>query len=264
MVAGEESMRFEHAITRLPAQTYAHGLTTSGEGAPSIEKALDQHGRYCDALRTSGLTVDILAAALEYPDSTFVEDTAILTARVAIIMRPGAPSRLGEIQLIEKAVLGYRTEVMQIVEPGRMDGGDVCQADEHFFIGISARTNPEGARQLSAILHAHGYTSSTVDIRGQGRLLHLKSGIAYLGYKRLVIAPELSALSEFQTYELLEVSAAELYAANCIHINEHVLIPAGYPEIANALASLGYTTLAVDVSEFRKMDGGLSCLSLRF
>jgi dimethylargininase len=264
VVAGEESMRFEHAITRLPAQTYAHGLTTSGEGAPSIEKALDQHGRYCDALRTSGLTVDILAAALEYPDSTFVEDTAILTARVAIIMRPGAPSRLGEIQSIEKAVLEYRTEVMQIVEPGRMDGGDVCQADEHFFIGISARTNPEGARQLSAILHAHGYTSSTVDIRGQSRLLHLKSGIAYLGYKRLVIAPELSALSEFQTYELLEVSAAELYAANCIHINEHVLIPAAYPEIANALASLGYTTLAVDVSEFRKMDGGLSCLSLRF
>jgi dimethylargininase len=264
VVAGEESMRFEHAITRLPAQTYAHGLTTAGEGAPSIEKALDQHGRYCDALRTSGLKVDILAAALEYPDSTFVEDTAILTARVAIIMRPGASSRLGEIQLIKKAVLEYRTEVMQIVEPGRMDGGDVCQADEHFFIGISARTNLEGARQLSAILHAHGYTSSTVDIRGQSRLLHLKSGIAYLGYRRLVIAPELSALSEFQTYELLEVSAAELYAANCIHINEHVLIPAGYPEIANALASLGYTTLAVDVSEFRKMDGGLSCLSLRF
>jgi dimethylargininase len=263
-VVGKESMRFKHAITRLPAQTYANGLTSSGEGAPSIEKALDQHGRYCDALRASGLAVDILPAASEYPDSTFVEDTAILTGRVAIIMRPGAPTRLGEIQLIKKAVLEYRTEVMQIVEPGRMDGGDVCQADEHFFIGISARTNPEGARQLSAILHAHGYTSSTVDIRGQSRLLHLKSGIAYVGYNRLVIAPELSALSAFQTYELIEVSAAELYAANCIHINDHVLIPAGYPEISNALASLGYTSLAVDVSEFRKMDGGLSCLSLRF
>jgi dimethylargininase len=257
-------MQFKHAITRLPAESYSHGLTTSVEGAPSIEKALDQHGRYCDALRASGLTVDSLAAALEYPDSTFVEDTAILTARVAIIMRPGAPSRLGEIQLIKKAVLEYRTDVMQIVEPGSMDGGDVCQADEHFFIGISARTNPEGARQLSAILHAHGYTSSTVDIRGQSRLLHLKSGIAYLGSKRLVIAPELSALSEFQSYELIEVAAAELYAANCIHINDHVLIPAGYPKIANALESLGYTLLALDVSEFRKMDGGLSCLSLRF
>lgn len=257
-------MQFKHAITRLPAQTYAHGLTTSAEGAPSIEKALDQHGRYCDALRTSGLTVDILAAAAEYPDSTFVEDTAILTARVAIITRPGAPSRVGEIQLIKKAVLEYRTEAIQIVEPGSMDGGDVCQADEHFFIGISARTSPEGARQLSAILHAHGYTSSTVDIRGQSRLLHLKSGIAYLGSKRLVIAPELSALSAFQSYELIEVPAAELYAANCIHINDHVLIPAGYPQVATALESLGYTLLALDVSEFRKMDGGLSCLSLRF
>jgi dimethylargininase len=257
-------MQFKHAITRLPAQTYSHGLTTSGEGAPSIEKALDQHARYCDALRASGLTVDILGAAVGYPDSTFVEDTAILTTRVAIIMRPGAPSRLGEIQLIKKAVLEHHSDVMQIVEPGSMDGGDVCQAGQHFFIGISARTNPEGARQLSAILHAHGYTSSTVDIRGQSRLLHLKSGIAYLGSNRLVVAPELSALSAFQTYELIEVAAAELYAANCIHINDHVLIPAGYPKTAAALESLGYTLLALDVSEFRKMDGGLSCMSLRF
>jgi dimethylargininase len=257
-------MQFKHAITRLPAQTYSHGLTTSGEGAPSIEKALDQHARYCDALRASGLTVDILGAAVGYPDSTFVEDTAILTTRVAIIMRPGAPSRLGEIQLIKKAVLEHHSDVMQIVEPGSMDGGDVCQAGQHFFIGISARTNPEGARQLSAILHAHGYTSSTVDIRGQSRLLHLKSGIAYLGSNRLVVAPELSALPAFQTYELIEVAAAELYAANCIHINDHVLIPAGYPKTAAALESLGYTLLALDVSEFRKMDGGLSCMSLRF
>jgi len=257
-------MRFEHAITRLPARTFSQGLTSSGEGAPSVEKALEQHGRYCDALRECGLTVDILAAALQHPDSTFVEDTAILTTRVAIIMRPGAPSRLGEIQLIREAILKYRTEVMQIVEPGSMDGGDVCQADEHFFIGISARTNAEGARQLGAILHAHGYTSSTVDIRGQARLLHLKSGIAYLGDKRLVVAPELSELSVFRPYELIEVASAELYAANCIHINDHVLIPAGYPKIADAIEALGYSALAIDVSEFRKMDGGLSCLSLRF
>ncbi len=257
-------MRFEHAITRLPGQTFSHGLTSSGEGSPSIEKARDQHERYCDVLRTCGLTVDLLAAALEYPDSTFVEDTAILTAGLAIITRPGAPSRLGEIQLIKNAILAYRTELMQIVAPGSMDGGDVCQADGHFFIGLSARTNPEGARQLSAILRAHGYTCSTVDIRGQSRLLHLKSGIAYLGDNRLVIAPELSALSAFQAYELIKVPPAELYAANCILINDHVLIPAGYPKMAKALEGLGYTLLAVDVSEFRKMDGGLSCLSLRF
>jgi dimethylargininase len=261
---GGKLMRFKNAITRLPAQTFSQGLTSSSEGQPSVEKALDQHGRYCDALRACGLKVDILAAAAEYPDSTFVEDTAILAARVAIIMRPGAQSRLGEIELIKNAILTCRTEVMQIIAPGSMDGGDVCQADEHFFIGLSARTNVEGARQLSAILQVHGYTSSTVDIRGQSRLLHLKSGIAYLGNKRLAIASELSALSAFQTYELIEVASAETYAANCIHINDRILIPAGYPKLAAALESLGYTTLALDVSEFRKMDGGLSCLSLRF
>jgi len=257
-------MQFKNAITRLPAQSFSHGLTSSSEGIPSVEKSLDQHRRYCDALRACGLTVDILPAAPEYPDSTFVEDAAILAARVAIITRPGAPSRLGEIELIKKAILGYRTEVVQIIAPGSVDGGDVCQADEHFFIGLSARTNAEGARQLSSILHARGYTSSTVDIRGQSRLLHLKSGIAYLGNKRLVIDPELSALSAFQTYELIEVPSAEIYAANCIHINDRVVIPAGYPKIAKILESRGYTLLILEVSEFRKMDGGLSCLSLRF
>ena len=257
-------MQFKNAITRLPAETFSHGLTSSREGTPTFEKALDQHERYCDVLRACGLTVDTLAAAPEYPDSTFVEDTAILAARVAIIARPGAPSRLGEIELIKQAILANRTEVMQIIAPGSVDGGDVCQADEHFFIGLSARTNAEGARQLSAILHAHGYTSSHVDMRGQNRLLHLKSGIAYLGNKRVVIDPELSALSAFRTYELIEVPSAELYAANCIHINDRVLIPAGYPKTLKLLESLGYAPLALDVSEFRKMDGGLSCLSLRF
>jgi dimethylargininase len=260
----QESMRFTNAITRLPAETFSQGLTSSSEGQPSLETALDQHERYCDALRACGLTVDVLAAAPEYPDSTFVEDTAILAARVAIITRPGAASRRGETELIRQAILTHRTEVMEIVAPGSVDGGDVCQADEHFFIGLSARTNAEGARQLSAILHTHGYTSSTVDIRGQSRLLHLKSGIAYLGNRRLVVDPHLSASSAFRSYELIEVPSTEVYAANCIYTNDHVLIPAGYPKFAKMLESLGLALLILDVSEFRKMDGGLSCLSLRF
>jgi dimethylargininase len=257
-------MQFKNAITRRPSETFSRGLTSSSEGTPSLEKALDQHERYCDALRACGLTVDILPGAAEYPDSTFVEDTAILAERVAIIMRPGARSRLGEIEMSKKAILAYRPEVMQIIEPGSMDGGDVCQAEQHFFIGLSARTNAEGAGQLSAILQEHGYTSSTVDIRGQSRLLHLKSGLAYLGNRRLAVAPELAASSAFQTYELIEVAAAEIYAANCIHINDRVLIPEGYPKLTRKLDSLGYSPLTLDVSEFRKMDGGLSCLSLRF
>ena len=260
----ETSMHFEHAITRLPAESYSSGLTTSDEGTPSFTKALEQHGRYCDALRTCGLEVEVLAAAPEYPDSTFVEDTAILAERVAVMTRPGAPSRLGEIKLIREAVLAHRPAISQIVEPGTVDGGDICQADDHFFIGISDRTNPEGARQLGSILKAHGYGASTIDIRGQGRLLHLKSGIAYLGDNRLVVAPELRRLPAFQEYELTEVASTEVYAANCIHINDHVLIPAGYPKVAAALEGLGFKLLALDVSEFRKMDGGLSCLSLRF
>jgi dimethylargininase len=257
-------MRFEHAITRLPAESFASGLTSADEGAPVFDKALEQHGRYCEALRSCGLSVTLLPAAAQFPDSTFVEDTAILAERAAVITRPGAPSRLGEIELIKDAVLAHHPKISQIVEPGQVDGGDICQADEHFFIGISERTNAEGARQLAAILQAQGYTSTTIDIRGHGGLLHLKSGIAYLGKKRLVVAPALRALPQFRDYQLLPVVPAELYAANCVHINDHVLIPEGYPKIAAALQAWGYDLLALDVSEFRKMDGGLSCLSLRF
>ena len=259
-----DGMRFSNAITRLPAETFSHGLTSSIEGKPILEKALDQHGRYCDALRACGLLVEALEPASEYPDSTFVEDTAILAANMTIIARPGAPSRLNEIELIRKAIAAHRADVAQITAPGSVDGGDICQADEHFFIGLSARTNEEGARQLSAIFREHGYSSSTVDIRGQGRLLHLKSGIAYLGNRRLVIAPELSASPEFQTFELIVVPSTELYAANCVHINDRVLIPAGYPQTTAAVKNHGFAPLILDVSEFRKMDGGLSCLSLRF
>jgi dimethylargininase len=259
-----DRMQFTNAITRLPAQTFSQGLTSSSEGEPSFAKALEQHGRYCDVLRACGLAVDVLEPSAQYPDSTFVEDTAILAANLTVITRPGAASRLGEIELIKKAILAHRTGIIQIIAPGSVDGGDVCQAGEHFFIGLSARTNAEGARQLSAVLRAQGYGSSTVDIRGQTRLLHLKSGIAYLGNNRLVIAPELNAVPEFQKFQLIEVPSAELYAANCVLINDRVLIPAGYPQTAAAVESLGLASLILDVSEFRKMDGGLSCLSLRF
>ncbi|HSQ25458.1 MAG TPA: hypothetical protein VLN44_13625 [Pyrinomonadaceae bacterium] len=154
-----------------------------------------------------------------------------------------------------------------------MDGGDVCQAGNHFFIGISARTNHEGACQLGKLLEQNGYTSSFMDITGQGSvrgavatgpLLHLKSGLAFLGRNRLVITAALENHPEFAAYDLVRVDGAEMYAANCITVNDRVLIARGHPKFEAKLRELGYQTIALDMSEFQKMDGGLSCLSLRF
>ncbi len=155
-------------------------------------------------------------------------------------------------------------EIHTIKEPGTLDGGDVCEAGNHYFIGISERTNEAGAQQLGRFLTACGRTHSLIDIRGIDGLLHLKSGVAFLGDNRLVVIDALASLKEFSDYELVRVAEGDEYAANCIRINDKVLIAEGYSRFAETLTSLGYQTIALDMSEFQKMDGGLSCLSLRF
>jgi dimethylargininase len=144
-----------------------------------------------------------------------------------------------------------------------LDGGDVCQAGNHFFIGLSERTNESGAQQLAGVAAPFGYSSSFVDIREIDGLLHLKSGLAYLGGNRLVVTEALGGVA-FPEHELIHVKSNETYAANCIRVNDAVLLAAGYPKLAGTLKALGYETIALDMSEFQKMDGGLSCLSLRF
>ncbi len=255
---------FRRAIVRPPAPNFADGLTTVDLGVPDVAIALAQYERYCQALEGCGLELVRLLADPRHPDSTFVEDTAILTERGAILTRPGAPSREGEVAGIEEAVSSFFPEVSRIEAPGTVDGGDICEAGDHFFLGLSERTNAEGALQLAAHLDRMGFTSSTVDIRGVAGILHLKSGIAALDQRRLVVIDALAADPAFRGYELVRVDPAENYAANCIRVNDAVLVAAGYPKFESSVRALGLTTVALDMSEFEKMDGGLSCLSLRF
>lgn len=258
------SYRFERALTRLPGPGFAAGITRSGLGPPDLGLALEQHAAYCEALRRCGLEVKTLPPDPEHPDSTFVEDTMVLSATATICARPGAPSRRTEVRSVLAGLEGRDQTLHRISAPGTLDAGDVCQAEDHFFVGLSARTNEMGALQLRKILHLHGYSSSLVDIRGSATLLHLKSGLAYLGDRRLAIADGVPVADQTSSYELLHVGRAETYAANCVRINDHVLVARGYPRFESALRGAGLETIALDMSEFRKMDGGLSCLSLRY
>jgi dimethylargininase len=258
-------MQFNNAIVRVPGANFADGLTTSGtQSGPELGKAQGQHAAYCRALAECGLKVVVMPADEGYPDGAFVEDTFVIADRVAVATRPGARTRQGEVGAVMSAVRRFRPQLEHIEPPGTLDGGDICQVDDHFLIGLSARTNPAGAAQLAAILARHQYTSSTIDIRGNSSLLHLKTGIACLGERRYLVGPGFPPIDELADFERIEVAAAEAYAANAVRINDDVFIAAGYPKIAASLAKLGYRIRELDMSEFAKMDGGLSCLSLRF
>ena len=238
------------------------GETSVDFGKPDVEAALRQHEAYCEALESCGLELIRLPPEERYPDSTFVEDTALLTARGAILTRPGAISRLGEVDSIAPVIRDYFDNIHSIEEPGTLDAGDVCEAGNHFFIGISRRTNEHGAKQLAGILNSLGYTTSLIDIRGLSNILHLKSGLAYLSDRRLVIIDALSNQKEFSDYDQIRLNSNEEYAANCLSINGKILMASGYPALERELE--GYSIISLDMSEFQKMDGGLSCLSLRF
>jgi len=258
---------FSRAIVRLPGENFSEGLTSVSLGAmgvPDHALALVQHAAYCRALEACGLQLTVLEQDLEHPDSTFVEDTAVLTRQAAILSRPGAASRLGEVAAIRGALLGFFPKHYQITAPGTLDGGDICEAGNHFFIGISHRTNEEGARQLADFLGREGCTATFVDIRSMTSILHLKSGIAAIGDHTLVLMEELADRPEFRGYRSIRVGPAETYAANAVRINDRVFLPAGFPVLEAALRAHGFAPLVLDMSEYRKMDGGLSCLSLRF
>ncbi len=257
-------MVFKNAIVRTPAANFSKGLTSVDYGVPDFETVLQQHARYCEALRSCGLEITTLAADLDHPDSTFVEDTAILTSRSAILCRPGAPTRQFEVVAIRPAIEKFFGTVVTIEPPGTVDGGDICEAENHFFLGLSMRTNEEGCTQLSAHLASLGYTTSIVDVREMKSILHLKSGIAYIGENTLVVMEEMASHPSFRDYALLLVRTEESYAANCVRVNDRVLVASGYPHFTADLQGCGFQPLLLDMSEFRKMDGGLSCLSLRF
>jgi dimethylargininase len=258
-------VRIAQAIVRAPASNFAAGIASAtGGGDPDVTVALEQHERYCEMLRSCGLGLTRLAADAGHPDSTFIEDTAVLTAEAAIITRPGATSRRGEIAAALESLRRHFDTIWEIKAPGTLDGGDVCEVDGGFIIGMSGRTNAEGARQLAALLKELGHTSVTVDIRASKALLHLKTGLSYLGDGVFIVSSDGLLDDALKGYDLIRVAPAEAYAANCIRLNDHVLIAAGYPQLLGTLAARGYRVAALAMSEFRKMDGGLSCLSLRF
>lgn len=254
------SIIFSGAIVRTPGCSMVDGITTANLGKPDYHNAVYQHRKYIEALERCGLRVTVMPALEQFPDSVFVEDCAVLTDACAVIANIGIASRQGEEASIHTVLKKMYKNIRTIEPPGILEGGDVLRVNDHFFIGRTRRTNTKGVEQLSTILHECGYTASTVSVN---EMLHLKTGVAYLGDGMLVLAGELVDHPAFESYKKIIVDHDETYAANCLRMNDYVVMPAGYCKVKHAIQQRGYKVLEVDVSEFRKVDGGISCLSLR-
>ena len=254
-------MHFTRAITRKPGANFHLGVTSvPWERAPDHRRILEQHAAYVKTLADLGLKVTELEPDPDFPDAYFVEDAAVMLPGASVLARPGAPSRLGEAQRIAP-VLRTFGDLEVIREPGLLDGGDVLRVEDHFFIGLSGRTNTEGARQLGRIVQKHGFSWSAVQVAAA---LHLKSGVNYVGDRTLLLLAAYAREPIFAEYKKIVVPQEEAPAANVLAIDGALLVPQGFPRTQEALEALGRPVIALDISEVMRMDGGLSCMSLRF
>lgn len=255
---------FKNCIVRKPCKALVNGITSGlYPGVPDFELAQKQHDHYIECLKQCGVEVTVLPPLEEYPDSVFVEDPAVITRSCAIIANPGAPSRNGEKNEILPAIRKFFDDehIHFIEEPGNLDGGDVMMVGDHFYVGLSARTNEEGIRQFGEILGKYGMTCSQVPLE---EVLHLKTGVNYIENNNMLVSGEFVTKSDFEKYNKILIPEGEEYAANCIWMNGKVIVPEGYPGVAKLVEEAGYEVILCDTSEYRKLDGGLSCMSLRF
>ncbi len=257
-------MRATHAIARTPARSLARGITTQTMGAPDVDLACEQHASYVAALRQLGVDVTVLDADEAYPDSCFVEDPAVIFNGVAIITRPAARSRSGEVGAIRE-VLAARMPTIELGggEDVRMDGGDVLPCGTNVLVGQSGRTNHMGLKRLTARLREVAPALSVAGVPISG-VLHLKTGMTALTDRLLLRHPLCKMESRFSFARTFVLPREQGYAANVLPINDGVIIAKGYPMVTTLAHEYYDTVIEVDMSEFHRMDGSLTCLSLRW
>ncbi|MDE3237707.1 MAG: dimethylarginine dimethylaminohydrolase [Paracoccaceae bacterium] len=258
----DRSFRFTHAITRAPAPSVTRGLRAVDTGTPNLALMQRHHADYVAALKATGATVIELPALPDYPDALFVEDTALCLREGAVVMRPGAPTRLGEAAEMAPTLRALYETVVTIEGPGTIEGGDILTTEREILVGRSARTDAAGIAELTRLVAPWGYNVREV-ITPPG-VLHFKTDCSLLDAETILSTRRLAASGCFEGYRVLHVAEGEEAAANTIRFNDVVLMPAGFPKTAEVLRAAGYDVREIGNSECAKLDGGMSCLSLRF
>lgn len=257
------SYEFRRAITRKPGKSIVGGLRAEDIGTPDLGRMLEAHAAYVATLRSTGAEVVELPALEEYPDAVFVEDTMLCLPELAITMRPGAPTRMGEVAEMRPAIAAvYGDRIAEITAPGTIEGGDILVTGREILVGLSARTNRLGVAQLTDIVREYGYALRLVET--PAGVLHFKTDCGLLAPETILSTRRLAVSGCFEGYEVLLVPDGEEAASNCIRFNNLVVMAAGFPRTAEMLAAHGYEVVQIDNIECAKLDGGMSCLSLRF
>jgi dimethylargininase len=254
--------RFTHAITRTPAPSAVRGLRAGDGPDPDFAALLADHSAYVAALRQCGLTVTILPPLDDFPDALFVEDVALTFPEGAILLRPGAPSRAGEVAHIADALAAEHGTLLAMAGPGHVDGGDVLRQADRVQIGLSRRTDRAGADELAVLLAQLGYRAEIVAT--PPGMLHFKTGCSLVDDATILVIPELAASDRFADLSVLTTPDGERGAANVLRINDHLLVNAQYPATLAMLQSLGLSCIALDTVQIARIDAGLSCMSLRW
>lgn len=256
------TFEFSRAITRRPAGSIVNGLRAKDIGTPDLDQMLADHADYVAALKKTGAEVIELPPLEEYPDAVFVEDTALCLPQGAIMMRPGAPSRMGEVALMEPALRALYDDIRRISGPGHIEGGDILVTGREVLVGRSNRTDAAGVAELARILAEWGH--SLREVFTPPGVLHFKTDCSLLDAETILSTKRLDASGCFEGYRVLHVAEGEEAAANSIRFNQFVLCPAGFPRTSELLGNAGYEVVEINNSECAKLDGGMSCLSLRF
>lgn len=256
------SYSFSHAVVRAPAASIVRGLRAVDSGAPDLARFRADHADYQAALRAAGVEVVALEPLDDFPDSVFVEDTALCLPEGALLLRPGAPSRLGEVAAMAPALRQLFAEVRELEAPGFVEGGDILTTEREILVGRSARTDAAGIAALRRLLADWDYALREVET--PPGVLHFKTDCALLDEETVLATPRLAASGCFAGYRVIETAEGEAAAANAVRVNGLLLVPAGFPRTAGRLDASGYTLCEIGNGEAAKLDGGMSCLSLRF
>ncbi|WP_281857202.1 dimethylarginine dimethylaminohydrolase family protein [Litoreibacter halocynthiae] len=257
-----KSFTFSHAICRKPSRSIVDGLRAVDTGAPDLKVFERHHQDYVAVLRETGAEVTVLDALDDFPDSVFVEDAALCLQEGAVIMRPGAPSRLGEAAAMAPHLDQLYGEVLRIEGDGFIEGGDILTTEREILIGLSARTDNAGVAEFSRLVDRWGYTVRVVDTPPD--VLHFKTDCSLLDEDTILSTKRLDASGCFDGYKVIHTADGEEACANTIRFNNLVVMPAGFARTRDLLVQAGYDVREVGNSEAAKLDGGMSCLSLRF
>jgi dimethylargininase len=252
---------FTRALVRAPAPSVVDGLRAVDRGAPTLRGVRREFDRYVAALKDAGVLVEALPPLHDFPDSVFVEDPALVFAEGAILLRPGAPSRLGEAAAIAND-LRRRFDMVLELDAGFVEGGDVLTTKDAVLIGLSARTNEAGARALQALLDSLGRRSRIVAT--PPGVLHFKTDCSLLDEETILATETLADAGVFDGYRVILTPAGEEAAANSLRVNDRVFVGEGFARTADRLSSLGYNITPLPNTQIGLLDAGFSCLSLRW